>query len=84
LYDANQAGVRGKGIDRKGKIEKVSIDGLKREKGEHPTSKLMSLRTKGHNTTTLIANKQISHHTKTNITSIQQQTSRCYTLMLTR
>ena len=35
LEDANQTGAKGKSIDRKGKIEKVSIDGLKREKGEH-------------------------------------------------
>jgi hypothetical protein len=62
-------------------IEKVSIDGLKREKRErapnyltlwHSASKLMSLRTKGHNTSTFITKKQISHHTKTNNTSIQQ------------
>jgi hypothetical protein len=35
LEDANRTGAKGKSIDRKGKIEKVSIDGLKREKGEH-------------------------------------------------
>jgi hypothetical protein len=38
LQDANRTGAKGKSIDRKGKIEKVSIDGLKREKGEHTTT----------------------------------------------
>jgi hypothetical protein len=57
---------RGKGIDRKGKSRWI-----KREKGEHPASKLVLLWTKGHNTSTLITKKQISHNTKTNNTSIQ-------------
>jgi hypothetical protein len=71
--------------------EKVSIDGLERAGGEpnylniwHSPRELMSLRTKGHNTSTLITKKQISHPTNANITSIQQQTSCCYMLMLTR
>jgi hypothetical protein len=75
---------------RKEQREKVSKDGLERAGREpnyltlwHSTSKLMSLWTKGHNTSTLITKKQISHNTKTNIMSTQQQTSRCYTLMLT-
>jgi hypothetical protein len=38
LQDANRTCAKGKSIDRKGKIEKVSIDGLKREKGEHPAT----------------------------------------------
>jgi hypothetical protein len=38
LEVANWTGARGKSIDRKGKIEKVSIDGLKREEGEHPAT----------------------------------------------
>jgi hypothetical protein len=70
---------------------KVGIDGLETAGGEpnyltlwHSASKLMSLWTKGHNTSTLIAKKQISHLTRTNSTSIQQQTFRGYTLMLTR
>jgi hypothetical protein len=50
----------------------------------HSPSKLMPLWTKGHNTPTLISKRQISHNTKTNNTSIQQQTSRYYTLMLVR
>jgi hypothetical protein len=78
-----------KGRERK----EVSIDELKGESRKrepnypamwHSLSELMLLRTKGHTTSTLITKKQISHHTKTNNTSIQQQTSRCYTLMLTR
>jgi hypothetical protein len=72
-------------------IKEVSIYGLKEESRKrepnyptiwHSSSELMSLRTKGHNTSTLITKKQISHHTKTNSTSIQQQTSRCYTFLL--
>jgi hypothetical protein len=86
LEDANRTGARGKDTDRKGKHRWI-----KERKGRapnyltlwHSASKLMPLRTKGHNTSTLITKKQISHHTKTNSTSIQQQTSRCYTLMLT-
>jgi hypothetical protein len=85
--NTNRTGARGKGIDIKGKHRWI-----KERKGRapsyltlwHSTSKLMSLRTKGHNASTLITKKQISHHTRTNCTSIQQQTSRCYTLMLTR
>jgi hypothetical protein len=38
LENSNRTGARGKGINKKGKIEKVSIDGLKREKGEHPAT----------------------------------------------
>jgi hypothetical protein len=71
--------------------KKVGIDGLEREEGEpnyltlwHSPSKLMPLRTKGHNTSILITKKQISHNTKTNNTSRQQQASCCYTLMSTR
>jgi hypothetical protein len=87
LKVANQTGARGKGIDRKGKHRWI-----KESKGRapnyltlwHSPSKLMSLRNKGHNTPTLISKKQISHNTKTNIMSTQQQTSCCYTLMLTR
>jgi hypothetical protein len=45
----------------------------------YSASKQMPLRTKGHNTSSLITKKQISHNTKTNNTSIQQQTSHCYT-----
>jgi hypothetical protein len=76
-----------KGRERK----EVSIDGLKGESRKrepnyptiwHSLSELMSLRTKGHNTSTFITKKQISHHTRTNITSTQQQTSRCYTFLL--
>jgi hypothetical protein len=85
LEVANQTGARGKGIDRKGKHRWI-----KERKWRapsyltlwHSASKLMSLWTKGHNTSTLITKRQISHHTKTNITSIQQQTSRCYTFLL--
>jgi hypothetical protein len=71
--------------------KEVSVDGLKGESRKrepnyptiwHSSSELMSLRTKGHNTSTLITKKQISHHTKTNNTRIQQQTSRCYTFLL--
>jgi hypothetical protein len=73
LEVANRIGARGKGIDRKGKH-----GWIKERKGRapnylilwHSASKLMSLRTKGHNTSTLITKKQISHHTKTNNTSI--------------
>jgi hypothetical protein len=73
-------------------IEKGKHRWIKERKGRahvYPTlwksaSKLMSLRTKSHNTSTLITKKQISHNTKTNVTSIPRQTSRCYTLMLTR
>jgi hypothetical protein len=36
----------------------------------------MPLRTKGHNTSTLIPKKQISHSRRTTIMSTQQQTSR--------
>jgi hypothetical protein len=74
-------------VARKGKYRRRRVN---REKKPnyltlwHSASNPMSLRTKGHNTATLITKKQISHHTKTNITSIQQQASRCYTLMLTR
>jgi hypothetical protein len=82
LEVANRTGARGKGIDRKGKPRWI-----KERKGRapnyltlwHSSSKLMPLLTKGHNTPTLISKKQISHNTKTNIMSIQQQTSRCYT-----
>jgi hypothetical protein len=85
LEAANQIGARGKATDRKGKHR-----GIKEIKGRAPSyltlwqsaSKLMSLRTKGHNTTTLITKKQISHNTKTNITSIPQQTYHCYTFLL--
>jgi hypothetical protein len=38
LQDANRIGAKGKSIDRKGNIEKVGIDGLKREKGENPAT----------------------------------------------
>jgi hypothetical protein len=73
LEVANQAGARGKGIDRKGNHRWI-----KERKGRGPSyltlldsaRKLMSLRTKGHNISTLITKKQISHHTKTNNTSI--------------
>jgi hypothetical protein len=83
---ANRTGARGKGINRRGKLRWI-----KEGKGGTPnyltlwhlTSKLMPLRAKGHNTPTLISKKQISHNTKTNITSTHQQTSRCYTLTLT-
>jgi hypothetical protein len=64
-------------IARKGKHRRI-----RESRGENPTSKLMSLWTKGHNTSTIITKKQISHHTKTNITSIQQQTSRGYMFLL--
>jgi hypothetical protein len=86
LEVANQTGARGKGTYRKGKHRWIKE---RKERAPnyltlwHSTSKLMSLRTKGHNTSTLISKKQISHNTKTNITSTRQQTSRCYTLMLT-
>jgi hypothetical protein len=73
-------------IARKGKYRRI-----RESRGEpnyltlwHSPSKLMSLRTNDHNTSTPITKRQISHNTKTNSTSIQQQTSRCYTLMLTR
>jgi hypothetical protein len=70
--NANRTGARGKGIDRKGKHRWIT-----ERKGRapnyltlwHPPGKLMTLRTKGHNTSTLISKKQISHNTKTNITS---------------
>jgi hypothetical protein len=82
LEVANRTGARGKGIDRKGRYRWI-----KEREGRapsyltiwHSTSKLVLLRTKGHNASTLITKKQISHHTKTNNTSIQQQTSHCYT-----
>jgi hypothetical protein len=54
--------------------KEVSIDRLKGENRKrepsyptiwHSPIKLMSLWTKGHNTSTLITKKQISHHTKT-------------------
>jgi hypothetical protein len=72
LYDATRTGARGKGINRKGKNRWI-----KERKGRapnyptlwHSASKLMSLRTKGRNTSTLITTKQISHNTKTNITT---------------
>jgi hypothetical protein len=38
LQDTNRTGAKGNNNDRKGKIEKVSIDGLKRENGEHPAT----------------------------------------------
>jgi hypothetical protein len=87
LEDANRTGARGKGIDRQGKHKCI-----KERKGRapsyltlwHSASELMSLRTKGHNTSTIITKKQINLHTKTNNTSTPQQASRCYTLMLTR
>jgi hypothetical protein len=78
-----------KGRERK----EVSIDELKGESRKrepnyltiwHSLSKLMSLWTKGHNTSTLITKKQPSHNTRTNNAIIQQHTSRCYTLMLVR
>jgi hypothetical protein len=77
LEDAIWTGARGKDIDRKGKYRWI-----KERKGRapnyltlwHSASKLMSLWTKGHNTSTLITKKQISHntdkhheHTTTNI-----------------
>jgi hypothetical protein len=82
---ANRAGARRKGIDRKGTHRSI-----KERKGRapnfltlwHSPSKLMPLWTKGHNTPTLITKKQITHHTKTNNTSIQKQTTRCYTFLL--
>jgi hypothetical protein len=82
LEGANRTGARGKGIDKK-----VRYRWIKEREGRapsyltiwHSTSKLVLLWTKGHNTSTLITKKQISHHTKTNNTSIQQQTSHCYT-----
>jgi hypothetical protein len=85
LEVAKWTGARGKTTDRKGKHRWI-----KERKGGapnyltlwHSASKLMSLRTKGHNTSTLITKKQISHHTKTNSTSIQQQTFRRYTFLL--
>jgi hypothetical protein len=74
---------------RKEKRETVSIDGLEKAGGEpnhltlwHSPSKQMPLRTKGHNTSTLIPKKQISHSRRTNIMSTHQQTSRCYTFLL--
>jgi hypothetical protein len=71
-----------KGRERK----EVSIDGLKRESRKrepnYPTIWHSSSETKGHNTSTLITKKQISHHIKTNSTSIQQQTSRYYMFLL--
>jgi hypothetical protein len=87
LEVANRIGAKGKGIDRKGKPRWI-----KERKGRapnyltlwHSASKQMTLWTRGHNTPTLITKKQISHNTKTNNTSIHQQTSRCYALMLTR
>jgi hypothetical protein len=85
LEIAKWIGAREKTTDRKGKHRWI-----KERKGLapnyltlwHSASKLMSLRTKGHNTSTLITKKQISHHTKTNSTSIQQQTFRCYMFLL--
>jgi hypothetical protein len=82
LEVAKWTGARGKTTDRKGKHRRI-----KERKGRAPSyltlwhspSKQMSLQTKGHNTSTLMTKKQISHHTKTNNASIQQQTSRCYT-----
>jgi hypothetical protein len=84
LENANRIGARGKGIDRKGKPRWI-----KERIGRAPTyltllhasSKQMPLWNKGHNTSTIITKKQISHHTKTNSTSIQQQTSRWYTFL---
>jgi hypothetical protein len=87
LKVANHTGARGKGINRKGKHRWIKEREWRAPSYLtlwHSSSKLMSLRAKGHNTSTLITKKQISHNTKTNNTSIQQQTSRCYTLMLTR
>jgi hypothetical protein len=85
LEVAKWTGARGKATDRKGKHRWI-----KERKWLapnyltlwHSASKLMSLRTKGHNTSTLITDKQISHHTKTNSTSIQQQTFCCYMFLL--
>jgi hypothetical protein len=85
LKIVNRIGARGKVIDRKGKARWI-----KERKGRahnyltlwHSPSKLMSLQTKGHNTSTLIPKKQISHNTKTNIMSTQQQTSHRYTFLL--
>jgi hypothetical protein len=85
LEVAKWTGARRKITDRKGKHRWI-----KERKGGapnyltlwHSTGKLMSLQTKGHNTSTLITKKQISHYTKTNSTSIQQQTFRCYTFLL--
>jgi hypothetical protein len=87
LEVAKWTGARGKTTDRKGKHRWI-----KERKGGapnyltlwHSASKLMSLRTKGHNTSTLITKKQISHHTKTNSISIQQQTFHCYTFLLNK
>jgi hypothetical protein len=42
----------------------------------------MPLQTKGHNTSTLIPKKQISHSRRTTIMSTHQETSRCYTFLL--
>jgi hypothetical protein len=72
LEDAKTS-ARGKGIDRQGKHRCI-----KERKGRapnyltlwHSSSKLMSLRTKGHNTSTLITRKQTSHHTRTNTPNI--------------
>jgi hypothetical protein len=73
----------------RGKNSEVSIDGLERAGGEpnyltlwYLASKQMPLRTKGHNTSTLIPKKQICHRRRTNIMSTQQQTSSCYTFLL--
>jgi hypothetical protein len=73
-------------IARKGKYRRI-----RESRGEpnhltlwYSASKLMSLWTRGHNTSTFITKKQISHNTKTNNTSTQQQASRCYTLISTR
>jgi hypothetical protein len=87
LEVANRTGARGKGIDRKGKyrwIKERKWRTLNYLTLWHSLSKLMPLRTKVHNTSTLITKRRISHNTKTNSTSIQQQTYCCYTLMLTR
>jgi hypothetical protein len=81
----NQTCARGKIIDRKSKHRWI-----KERKGRapnyqslwHSASELMSLWTKGHKISTLISKKRISHNTKTNIMSTQQQTSRCYTFLL--
>jgi hypothetical protein len=85
LKVANRTGARGKGIDSKHRwITERKWRAPNYLTLWHSPSELMPLRTKGHNTATLISKKQISHSTKTNITSTQQQTSRCYTLMLSR
>jgi hypothetical protein len=92
FFDSTRTLPTGQVQEEKGRERKeVSIDRLKGESRKrepnyptiwHSSSELMSLRTKGHNTSTLITKKQISHHTETNSTSIQQQTSRCYMFLL--